>query len=216
MKRLPILLPLLLLTGCLSIPRENLEIVRYSFHPMELEEPEESSFDGALMVLPFQANATQRGDRMVYRDEDHERATYFYHRWIAAPQQLLADLITEDMIQSGLFEGGVYQMTTGLTPTHELQGRLVEMYADNREGKEAAVLEVMINVFRIDPVSFNKLLVEQKPYRYRVERNDGTVDSYIPAITEAMSRLLSELRTDMAWILEHGSAKQAYGPRERP
>ncbi|MCB2213683.1 membrane integrity-associated transporter subunit PqiC [bacterium] len=202
MKRLLIVtIPLLLLAGCFSLPRETLEIVRYSFHPAELAGPEGQEFDGALLILPFSTASEQHGDRIGYKEGDHEMETYYYHRWIAPPEQLMADLLNEDMVHAGLFNDGVFMMTTGITPTHELHGRMVKLYADNRKNQQAAVVEIMLTVFRIQQPTYDKQLILQKTYKYHIDRENGRVESFVPAVTEAMTSWLVDVRTDMATLL---------------
>jgi ABC-type uncharacterized transport system auxiliary subunit len=203
MKRLIFLLvAILLLAGCFSLPRETFEVVRYTFRPMDLQGPVGPSHESALLIMPFKSSAVQPGDRIVFKDHNQEMSTYYYHRWIASPQMLLADILSEDMVGSELFADGVYVMTSSVAPSHELQGRLVHMYADNRRGEEAAVVEIVMSVFRLDPQTYEKILVLQKPYRYRVERDDGKVESYIPAVTEAVGLWLADVRLDMNALLQ--------------
>ncbi|GBE30104.1 hypothetical protein BMS3Bbin04_01130 [bacterium BMS3Bbin04] len=202
MKRALLLsIALLLLGGCFKIPRETLEIVRYTFRPTELASPSDTSYDGALLVMPFTASVVQHGDRIVYKGNDQEMATYYYHRWIAPPELLLADLLAESLLEANIFSGGIYTMTSGIAPSHELQGRLVHLYADNRRGEQAAVVEIVLSIFSLDPTTYEKVLVLQKPYRYRVKREDGKIDSFIPAVTEAMELWLSDVRVDLVTML---------------
>ncbi len=215
MKRLIFLLfVLLLLVGCLRLPRESFEIVRYTFHPSDLAGAADVTYDQALLIMPFTSSSVQPGDRIVYRNSGQEMATYYYHRWIAAPQLLLGDLLSEDLTESELFEDGVYVMTSSVAPSHELHGRLVHLYADNNRGEEAAVMEILISVFELDSKTYTKELVMQKPYRYRIERENDKVNSYVPAVTEAVGQWLVDLRGDLTNLLEEGSRAPVLKPSE--
>ncbi|MBD3163461.1 MAG: hypothetical protein GF346_13285, partial [Candidatus Eisenbacteria bacterium] len=70
---------LVLACGCVSVPRESLDIQRYAIDPEPREEamgPEPQPL--TIRVLPFGAGASLRGDRILFRDRTHRLDPYFY------------------------------------------------------------------------------------------------------------------------------------------
>lgn len=198
---LPLLAVTLVLTGCFSLPRENLEIVRYSPRPDDLGARADTTFPHALAILPFESAATQPGDRIVRLGENQEMASYYYHRWIAPPDELISDILTEDLTESGLFGQGVFRQTVGTAPRYELRGRLVHLYADNRPRAERAVFEVVVSVFRLEPPLYQKTLALQRTYHFERPRGDNRVASYVPATTASIAEWLTDLRADLTTIM---------------
>ncbi|MBS1261448.1 MAG: hypothetical protein MAG453_00769 [Calditrichaeota bacterium] len=197
-----VILPaILLLAGCMSLPRENLEIIRYTLRPDSLGAPADTTLGRALAISPFEAGSNQRSDRIVYLSGDHEMDTYYYHRWIATPTELLTDALTDELMAANLFEHGVYRQAMGVAPSHELHGRVVRLLADNRRGEEAAVLEIVLFVFEIQAPTFEKQQALRRTYRYVIPRDDRRVEGFVTAANEAVSRWLADVRADLRELL---------------
>lgn len=188
---------LFLLAGCVNIPREKIEISRYSLDPPLKIEPSDTSFTLAIHILPFVASAEQHGDRILFKSDGHRMDYYFYHRWIIAPEGALTDIVASDLLQWGMFGDGVFQQEIGLVPTHEIGGRLIDLYANNIRGEESAVLEVKLTVMRIHPSTYMKMMVYQKSYRVVERRQDSSVDSFVLAANAAVEQWLALVRYDL-------------------
>ena len=200
MKRSILLLVLMLLvvvTGCVRLPRESLEVNRYSIDLPEQSWMSDTSYGLTLLVSPFQASPQQRGDRIFYRDDEHAMNFYYYHRWVISPEQMIGELFTQTLLQSGWFKGGVFQGESGVLPTHEIQGRLLTLYADNRRGHDQAVLEIKLTLLRINPQSFHKEVVFQKSYPLEVVRENNHVESYVEAVNRGVNEWLEQVRVDL-------------------
>ena len=203
-----------LLIGCVRLPRESLEVNRYSIDLPPQEWSAEKALPIALYIPSFQVTPQQRGDRITYRDSERTMNFYFYHRWVVAPEQMIGDVLSRDLERSGLFGGGVFQGDTGMIPTHEIQGRLVELYADNTRGSYRAIFEVKLTLFRINPKSFDKETIFQKSYPIEVERGDGYVESFVEAVNQGMAEWLNQVHTDLVPLFEE--EMRAEPPAERP
>lgn len=209
-----LVLALGLLVGCVRLPRESLEVERYSIDLPDSAWTVDERLPFTLYVPAFQASAQQRGDRIFFRDGDRTKNFYFYHRWVVAPEQMIGDVLARDLERSNLFGGGVFQGETGMVPTHEIQGRLVELYADNTRGKDRAVLEIKLTLFRIDPVDFKKETIFQKSYPFDVARDNGYVKSFVDVVNGAMGRWLDEVHADLLPLFQ--AEALAEPPAARP
>lgn len=200
MKRLLLLVPfILMLAGCFSLPRENLKIHRYTFRPEMIGTVEADTTIGrSLSILPFYASSPLHADRILFVEEKSEMSTYYYHRWIGSPENMLTSLAIEDLTEWGLFGEGVFTQPFGIVPSYEMQGHLLHMHADNRRGRTVADFEVVISVFAISPETMKKQIVMQKTYSILEDRENDRVESYIPAASRAVEKFFEELHEDLS------------------
>jgi ABC-type uncharacterized transport system auxiliary subunit len=201
---------LLSTAGCVRIPRERLEIRRYSLDAPAIPEPPDTEFPGAaarasvlpvrVLLSPFTADARQRGERMLFRSDENRLEYYFYHRWIASPERMIEDILASELNTWGICGGGLHRPEAGLIPTHEILGRLTALYADNRKNSNAAVLEVALTVMRVDPSTMDKKIVFQKTYTVTEPRKNNRVDTFVQAANRAVERWLIEVRPDLEGV----------------
>jgi ABC-type uncharacterized transport system auxiliary subunit len=210
-----VLLALAVLTlaaGCVRIPRERLEIRRYSLDAPTIPEPPDTEFPGAaarasvlpvrVLLSPFSADARQRGERMLFRSDENRLEYYFYHRWIASPEKMIEDILASELEQWGTCGGGLHRADAGLIPTHEILGRLTALYADNRKNEYAAILEVALTVTRVDPKTMEKSIAFQKTYTVTEPRKNNRVDTFVQAANRAVERWLIEVRPDLERVFQ--------------
>ena len=208
---------LFLIAGCVRIPRERLEIRRYSLDAPTIPEPPDTEFPGAaakasvlpvrVLLWPFTADARQRGERMLFRAEEDRLEYYYYHRWIASPERMIEDIFASELTEWGICGGGLYRADAGIIPTHEILGRLTELYADNRKNENAAVLEVALTVMRVDPLTMDKSIVFQKTYAVTEPRKNNRVDTFVQAANRAVERWLIEVRPDLERVLREDAGR---------
>jgi len=197
--------------GCVRIPRERLEIRRYSLDAPTIPEPPDTEYPGAaarasvlpvrILLSPFTADARQRGERMLFRAEENRLEYYYYHRWIASPERMIEDILATEIAEWGICGNGLHRAEAGLIPTHEVLGRLTALYADNRKNAYAAVLETALTVMRVDPLTMEKTIVFQKTYTVTEPRKNNRVDTFVQAANRAVERWLIEVRPDLEGVL---------------
>jgi ABC-type uncharacterized transport system auxiliary subunit len=211
------LVVLLPATGCVRIPRERLEIRRYSLDAPTIPEPPDTEYPGAaarasvlpvrVLLSPFTADARQRGERMLFRAEENRLEYYYYHRWIASPERMIEDILDTEIAEWGICGNGLHRAEAGLIPTHEVLGRLTALYADNRKNAYAAVLEVALTVMRVDPLTMEKTIVFQKTYTVTEPRKNNRVDSFVQSANRAVERWLIEVRPDLDGVLRGNTGR---------
>jgi ABC-type uncharacterized transport system auxiliary subunit len=208
---------LLLAAGCVRIPRERLEIRRYSLDAPTIPEPPDTEFPGAaarasvlpvrVLLWPFTADARQRGERMLFRSDENRLEYYYYHRWIASPERMVEDILATEILEWGICGRGLHRAEAGLIPTHEILGRLTALYADNRKNEYAAVLGVELTVMRVDSLTMAKTIVFQKTYALAEPRKNNRVDTFVPAANRAVEHWLVEMRPDLEAALREGAGR---------
>jgi ABC-type uncharacterized transport system auxiliary subunit len=201
---------LFLAAGCVRIPRERLEIRRYSLDAPTIPEPPDTEFPGAaaaasvlpvrVLLSPFTADARQRGERMLFRADENRLEYYYYHRWIASPERMIEDVFASELAEWGTCGRGLHRAETGLFPTHEVLGRLTALYADNRKNQNAAILDVALTVMQVDSLTMEKTIVFQKAYAVTEPRKNNRVDTFVQAANRAVERWLIEVRPDLEGV----------------
>jgi len=185
------------MAGCVSIPREKIEIERYSIDPPETIVKSDTTFDLTLFVQPFQGDAENRGDRILFREDQHTLNYYYYHRWIVPPEKNLTDILATTLTKWKMFGGGVFEQETGIVPTHEIHGRLLDLHAENGRKDRSAILEIKLTVIRIHPETYLHTPIFQKIYLVAEPRPNTSVESYITAVNNAVEQWLLLVRYDL-------------------
>jgi ABC-type uncharacterized transport system auxiliary subunit len=205
---------LLLLPSCVQVPmqRRLIEIRRYAIDPEISKERADSVLAFSLLVRPFQGSGSQGTDRMLYSDEEHGMDFYFYNRWTVVPEKMVEDALVHDLMNWGLFGGGVYQGDAGIIPTHELQGRLVKLYADNGEGQPSAVFDAAISVLRVDPQTYRREVVLQQDLPVTVGRRNREIGSFVEATNEAVRIWLELVRSELDALFRREAKGAAHPP----
>ena len=185
------------ITGCMTVPQNKIEIKRYAIEPIGEFTSADTSLNLSLKIVPFTVDALYRGGRIIYRDETGGADYYYYHRWIAPPENQFADLLAANMMQWGLLADGVFQDDTGIIPTHEITCRLTALDAYNIRRANRAVLEINLSLTSIHPKTLRKSLIFQRQYSFATDRKDGNVPSFIAAVDTLAGQWLNAVRVDL-------------------
>lgn len=199
-----IIFALLILSSCFTVPKEEIEIHRYAIHPAGESVAADTSLLTSIRIAPFTADAVYRGNRMIFRDSKGRTEHYYYHRWLAPPEDQLADLLTTNFCDWNVFSQGVFQIDNGLVPEFEIACRLNTLYAVNIRKDYHAVLEVDVILTKIDPADYNKTLIFQKQYALTLPREDGNIGTFSSAVDTLTFNWFTQLRGDLLPVLlEH-------------
>ncbi|MBC8204882.1 hypothetical protein ISS30_04440 [bacterium] len=188
---------ILFISGCMTIPREQLVIKRFAIEPPVYHNPADTTLNLSLKVTLFDASEIYKGDRIIYQSGAGEMNYYYYHRWIAPPEKMLYEIFTSNMLEWGLFHNGVFQHDIGIIPTHEVQGKLTNLYAQNIRGKYSAVFHYNLMVFAVSPDTFQKTLIFQKEYKITRERKNDNVFSFIQETNIITAEWINQLKDDL-------------------
>ena len=188
---------MLLIASCFTVPKEEIEIYRYAIHPPGDFLPAETTIPAALKIAPFTADALYRGGRIIYRDAKGHTDHYYYHRWLSPPEDQLADILAQNMIEWNLFGKGVFQIDNSFIPNYEIACRLTKLYAVNIRRDHSAEFAVDLAFSQIDTLTYEKVLLFQKRYDLSLARDDGNLESFIPAVDTLAADWLNLVRADV-------------------
>ena len=198
---------LLLSLGCLLLaacaaPRKEPDTVRY--YTLEYPPPEASAAapDGCtLRVERFQAAPAFATNRIIYRENAFERQAYTYHRWRAAPAELVAFFLARDMRHSKVCEA-VYGYDSHFSASHAVEGSVEEFLEIDARDRWEAHLSVSVTLLRENEPDVSRRVLFQKSYSESQACTQKTPSALAEAMSAAMSRasraILSDIRNRLA------------------
>ena len=183
----------IVLSGC-SLTKPRPEVRHYAL-VLTVPEAPSSAAKLSLIVSPFNARDPYGQDFMIYRPSPYRLDFYNYHRWAAAPAELVTDWTRRYVRGAGLF-AKVFPATEG-TADWVLGGVIHQFEEVDHEQTWEAVLSIDFWLIRADqrsPSWFQSYTATQPAGKRNPE-----------AIAEAMSRnlenILGRLTADLAPVV---------------
>ena len=150
------------------------------------------SEDRVVEVDRFTIDAAFVGKSLVYRTGQLQYLTDFYNEFLVLPAVMITEETRNWLAQSGLF-ARVTGPAPRTTPTHLLEGNIVELYGDLRDKNDPkAVMQIRVFVSRFD--------AEGRPaFLYGKDYSaTSPVESHDPAgLVDALSRCFRTILTDL-------------------
>jgi ABC-type uncharacterized transport system auxiliary subunit len=154
-----------------------------------------------VLVKGFAIDSEFDTDHLLAFTPSAEIQRYQYHRWISEPRELVTAFVINRLQASELFSGGVFAEASGVMPTVELEGRIVEYAGKNAAGANGAVLTMHVAVRRITDTSSAQTILFQKTYSQSVARLSDSAASIPPALSLALAAATDSLCKDVAQAL---------------
>lgn len=176
----------LLLCGCLGsikVPAPDMHDYRLDYPPPVVSG---TPLPVVLQLARFRTAAAYAREAIVYRRGDYETGTYPYHRWVANPSSMIADLLARDFSASGLYRA-VQQGASLLLADYELGADIDEIEERIATGGCTAHLSMRVLFFRTRAVESPVLLREA----YVVD--EPCTATGPEALVGAMSRALQQI-----------------------
>ena len=154
-----------------------------------------------LRVARFAIAAAYDQQGFVYRDGQYELGVDPYHRWIAAPQTQITDLIARDLAAARVATA-VLQGPSAVPARFELSG-LVEALEETPAGGCAAHLRLRALLVRL-PDTGARLVVFEDVFSADEPCIAGDPSSFAAAMSQAVQRVSEQLRARIAAALAAG------------
>lgn len=158
---------------------------------------------GTLYVRTFAANEEFENNHIVYTRSTAQAGYaaqvdyYTYHRWISEAPELVTDFIASRYMQARVFPDGIVQASSSLTPTYVLEGKILDMMANNTEPSNV-VLKLQCTLVRIEPLQAKHTVLWQQVYEQKVQRSNNYAASIPEAYSDALSMIADQLLVDIA------------------
>lgn len=165
-----------------------------------------------IRVERFSAAVALRGQDMIYRPASHQRQSYPYQQWWAAPSDLVGDLLLRDLQASRLFAGVLAYDQRG-RPRYRLEGGVQEfLEVDRPQGWRARLWVNLALVDTADPHMPGRVLL-QKDYRLEEPIADKGAAGLAAAMSRAAQRFsrqaLADIYQALARAVKDGAAATA-------
>ena len=187
---------LLLLTGCLSLeqPAVNIDYYQIEYAPVNPSASEQ--LDTVLGIRRFTIATAYDHDRMVYKEGAFERQTYYYHRWITNPAEMIRDALIKDLQHAGHYRAVV--AVPGPTAwDYEVQGYVREVCENDLGQNWESVVDLDITFIRTPPETSKRRVLFQKNYRASAACRGKDPKAVVAAMSTAMQEISAVLQTDI-------------------
>ena len=201
----------LLLSGCIgSLGKPPPEV-----HEYRLDYPPPAASGSPLPVVlqiaRFRAAAVYARESIVFREGEYETGTYFYHRWIASPASMLADLLARDFAASGLYHG-VQQGASLVVADYELSGNIDEIEERITANEAKAHLSLRLLLARTNATE--QPLVLQRSYSADEPCASSQPESLAATMSRAAQQISARVQQDVyAAVTDDLSRRQPHRPR---
>lgn len=199
-----LLMPLLLLTGCLTLKRPYPQITQYAIEARRPEQPvaSEPAVGSILKVRLMRTEEMFSNRKFVYARPNAEWISDYYNEFFIPPSQMITSTV-EQWLTDARVAGRVLAASSQILPTHELEGRVRELYGDfSTPGRPHAVLRIELVLIDLRAGGRDTILL-QKEYRRAVEFTDAAdraslVRAWSWALADIMTEAEADLRTAIA------------------
>lgn len=193
-----------LLIGCASsfaVPAPDIRDYRLSYEPPPASG---TPLPVVLQLARFRTAAIYAREPIVYRNGDYATGTYPYHRWVANPASMIADLLARDFSASHLYRA-VQQGASLLIADYELGADIEAIEERVVTGGCSAHLSLRVLLFR------TRVSDDQVMLRETYEADEPCAVSGAEGLVAAMSRALQQISER----LQHDVYGAIAGDRDR-
>ncbi len=177
--------------GCVTLKQPNMKVEHYTLEYDALNPVTNTDLDparAALKVERFSIAPVYNTSRIIYRDQEFKRSSYFYHKWKSNPADLVTYFLTRDIRESGLFTA-VNVPDSKTTHTHIVEGVIDEFLEWDSKDKWEAVLSMNVTLLDTGTSDISKRVVFQKSFSSR----KTCKEKHPKALAQAMSQAMAEV-----------------------
>lgn len=184
-----------MMAGCGQPIAEN--VTQYILEPHRAAEPVAASTDSILEVRRFTIDSAFAGRNLVYRIDELEFDTDFYHEFLVSPATMMREATRNWLAQSDRFlrvaDPGVYS-----EPNLALEANVTALYGDMRDkNAPKAVIEIRAFLLKVEGVKDPEILFG-KTYSAAQALDKPTPDGLVASFNSCLQTILGELEQDLA------------------
>lgn len=194
----------LLAAGCLRLEREHPEKRHYLIEvARDGSSASPASDAGVLYLRRFDVSPAFEASSFVYRTGEFSWESDYYNLFFMNPDVMLTGLTSRWLQDAGLFSR-VVTRGSQVRPDFQLEGHVVSLYGDYREGRPPeAVIEIQFLLLRDE--SDETEIVYQGDYTGRETVAGNTAESLIAAWNAALQAILRKVERDLSAALSGGT-----------
>ncbi len=207
MRRLTIFILIIFLIasgGCVTLKQPNMKVEHYTLEYealLPVTNTDLHPVQAALKVERFSIAPAYNTSRIVYRDQEFKRSSYFYHKWKSNPADLVSYFLTRDIRESGLFSA-VNVPDSKITHTHIVEGLIDEFLEWDSKDKWEAVLSMNVTLLDAGTSDLSKRVIFQQKFSSR----KTCKEKHPKALAQAMSQAMAELSENICLTIHKALA----------
>jgi len=187
---------LVLLTGCFPAkqPQPKIDYYTLEYDPPTAKDAPTLPF--ILKMEPFSTSLVYDSNRILYREKEFKRSEYAYHKWRAAPGDLIATFLARDFAATSQFKAVILSEAVPAF-SHILTGKVDEFYQRSGTDHWEAVLSVNITLSNFMANDTHDIVIFQKRYTYHEKCGQKTPESFVEAMSRSVKKLSGEMIQDV-------------------
>ena len=190
--------------GCVTLKQPNMKIEHYTLEYDALLPVTNTNLNPVPVVLKverFSIAPVYNTSRIVYRDQEFKRSSYFYHKWKSNPADLVSYFLARDIRESGLFTA-VNVPDSKITHTHIVEGLVDEFLEWDSKDKWEAVLSMNVTLLDAGTSDISKKVVFQQKFSSR----KMCKEKHPKALAQAMSQAMAEVSENICLTIHNALA----------
>ena len=190
--------------GCVTLKQPYKKTEYYTLEydvPRLVGKADLGPVQAALKVERFSIAPVLNTSRIVYRDQEFKRSSYFYHKWKTNPADMVSYFLTRDIRESGLFMS-VNVPDSKIPHTHIVEGLIDEFLEWDSKDVWEAVLSVNVTLLDTGTSDISKKVIFQQKFssRKKCERK------HPKALAQAMSQAMAEVSENICVAIHNALA----------
>lgn len=192
---IPTLALALLLSGCtaaLKQPNPQVQYYTLEYETAPAAVPARPAIAAVLMVDRLEVAPAYTGNRIIYRDREFRQNAYAYHKWRAAPGELVSHYLVRDLGRSGLFTA-VLPSAGGTLKTHVLHGTLEDFLEWDTADSCEARLTLNLTLEKLSETAIASRIIFQERFEARTACRRKEPEAVARALSEAMADISGQV-----------------------
>ena len=182
-------------SGCRKAISYNM--TQYILDPNRAGGPVAVSHEAVLEVRRFTIDSAFSGKNLIYRTDELEYESDFYHGFLVAPAAMIQEATRNWFARSALF-ARVADAGSYVAPTLALEANITALYGDVRD-KDAprAVVELRVFLLKVEG-SRDPVILHGKTYSATRDTETQGPEGLVAAFNLCLQTILADLEDDLA------------------
>ncbi|MDA3895945.1 MAG: ABC-type transport auxiliary lipoprotein family protein [Desulfobacteraceae bacterium] len=179
-----------------SMGKKSLQPI--SYYVLDYEKPDfapQSALPITLSLEKLKTASPYNSNRIVYSNNRYSQNKYVYHQWMAAPEEMISNLLARDLRASNRFKA-VLDSNDPLT-SYLIRGTIDEFYEQDTDSQWNAVLSITISLINKNDNDKTRQFIFQKNYKKIHPLDQNNPKGLARALSMGMSEISNQIISDI-------------------